>query len=225
VMFSGIISDVGVMEEIHAGANLRHLRIACSYPAKSIALGASIACNGICLTVTASGELGTRSWFEVDIGAETLACTTARHWQKGMRLNLERALRLCDELGGHMVTGHVDGIAEIKAISDFEGMRRIELTAPPHLARFIAQKGSVALDGTSLTVNEVMGDDFSVLLIPHTLKVTTWSGVLTRTKINLEVDLLARYAARLAEAERTGEKPRALIIPISGAEESGPAFR
>ncbi|MBO0733338.1 MAG: riboflavin synthase [Methylocapsa sp.] len=208
-MFAGIISDIGVMEDVEAGRNLRHLRIACSFPAKSIALGASIACNGICLTVTAAGELGKGSWFEVDVGAETLARTTAESWQEGTRLNLERALRLGDELGGHMVMGHVDGVAEIVAVEDFEGMRRIELTVPQNLARFIAQKGSVALDGTSLTVNEVEASRFSVLLIPHTLKATTWSGAQVGTRVNIEIDLLARYAARLAEAVNAQEKSAA----------------
>ncbi len=200
LMFTGIISDVGLIESVEGGENLRHLRIACSYPAEEIAPGTSIACNGVCLTVTARGALNNGSWFEVDLGAETLARTTARQWQKGTRLNLERALRLGDELSGHMVTGHVDGTAEIIAVANFEGMRRIAFKAPHELARFIAEKGSVALDGTSLTVNSLEGDDFSVLLIPHTLKVTGWGSVKAGDKVNLEVDLLARYAARLAEA-------------------------
>jgi len=202
-MFTGIISAVGVVESADGGENLRHLRIAASYPAESIALGASIACNGICLTVTAHGAKNTGGWFEVDLGAETLGRTTARQWQHGTRLNLERALRLGDELSGHMVAGHADGIAEIIAVADFEGMRRIAFKAPHDLARFIAEKGSVALDGTSLTVNSVEGDRFSVLLIPYTLKVTAWGSVVVGTKVNLEVDLLARYAARLAEAAPT----------------------
>ena len=204
-MFTGIISDVGVVEEAEAGANLRHLRIACSYPAQNIALGASIACAGVCLTVAARGKSHKGSWFEVDAGAETLARTTAKHWQKGTKLNLERALKLGDELGGHMVTGHVDGVAEIIAIENFEEMRRIDFRALKNLTRFIAEKGSVALDGTSLTVNRVEGDIFSVLLIPHTLKVTTWGQRHASDEINLEVDLLARYAASLAEA-RIGQQ-------------------
>ncbi len=199
-MFTGIVSDVGLVEGVEGGENLRHLRIACRYPAESIALGASIACNGICLTVTARGAKSSSNWFDVDLGAETLARTTARQWQKGTRLNLERALRLGDELSGHMVTGHIDGIAEITAIANFEGMRRIALKAPHGLARFIAEKGSIALDGTSLTVNSTEGDDFSVLLIPHTLNVTNWASAQIGASVNLEVDLLARYAARLAAA-------------------------
>jgi riboflavin synthase len=196
-MFTGLVSDVGEVERVDAGAKLSHLRIACSYPAESIVLGASIACGGACLTVTACGDSGNRSWFEVDVGAETLACTTARHWKAGTRLNLERALRLGDELGGHIVTGHVDGVAEIVAIEEFDGMRRINIRAPHDLARFIAEKGSVALDGTSLTVNHVEAGIFSVLLIPHTLRITTWGERRLGDKINLEVDLMARYAARL----------------------------
>ncbi|MCI0465916.1 MAG: riboflavin synthase [Beijerinckiaceae bacterium] len=199
-MFTGINSDMGEVLRVEAGAERNRLRIACSYPAESIAQGASIACSGICLTVTACGERGKGSWFEADAGAETLARTTARSWKQGTRLNLERALRVGDELGGHLVTGHVDGIAEIVAIEDFDGMRRIELSAPSSLARFIAEKGSVALDGTSLTVNRVEANNFSVLLIPHTLKFTTWGGMQAGALVNLEVDLMARYVARLAEA-------------------------
>ncbi|MGH6852635.1 MAG: riboflavin synthase, partial [Methylocella sp.] len=164
-MFTGLVSDVGEVERVDAGDTLNHLRIACSYPAGTLAPGASIACGGACLTVVAVGESGNRRWFEADAGAETLACTTARNWKVGTRLNLERPLKLGDELGGHIVTGHVDGVAEIAAIEDFEGMRRIDIKAPHDLARFIAEKGSVALDGTSLTVNRVDGDRFSVLLI------------------------------------------------------------
>ena len=199
-MFTGVVSDVGVVEEAEARANLRRLHIACAYPAERVTPGASIACAGVCLTVTASGSSGKGGWFEVDAGLETLARTTAKHWKKGTRLNLERALRLGDELGGHMVSGHVDGVAEIVSIEEFEGMRRIGFEAPHDLARFIAEKGSVALDGTSLTVNWVEGDIFSVLLIQHTLKVTTWESAQISMGVNLEVDLLARYAARLTEA-------------------------
>ncbi|MGQ0444601.1 MAG: riboflavin synthase [Beijerinckiaceae bacterium] len=197
-MFTGLVSDVGEVVRVDAGAKLNQLRIACSYPAETLAPGTSIACGGACLTVVAHGESGNRRWFEADIGAETLARTTARYWNVGTRLNLEWPLRLGDELGGHIVTGHVDGVAEIVSIADFEGMRRIDINAPHDLARFIAEKGSVALDGTSLTVNRVEGDRFSVLLIPHTLQVTTWGERRLGDEINLEVDLIARYAARLA---------------------------
>jgi riboflavin synthase len=197
-MFTGLVSDVGEVEQVDAGATLSHLRVACSYAVETIVPGASIACGGACLTVVAGGESGNRRWFEVDVAAETLARTTARHWQPGTKLNLERPLKLGDELGGHIVTGHVDGVAEIVAIEDFDGMRRIDISAPHGLARFIAEKGSVALDGTSLTVNHVEADIFSVLLIPHTLRVTTWGERRLGDEINLEVDLMARYAARLA---------------------------
>ncbi len=149
---------------IDAGAKLNRLRIACSYPVDTIALGASIACGGPCLTVVASGAKNDRSWFEVDVAAETLSRTTARQWKPGIRLNLERSLRIGDELGGHIVTGHIDAVAKILAVEDFNGMRQIEIEVPHELARFIAEKGSVALDGTSLTVNRVAGDVFSVLL-------------------------------------------------------------
>ncbi len=199
-MFTGLVSDIGEVERVDAGAKLNHLRIACSYAVETIVPGASIACSGACLTVISRGESGNRSWFEADVGAETLACTTARHWKRGTKLNLERPLRLGDELGGHIVTGHVDAVAEIVALEDFEGMRRIDIRAPHDLARFIAEKGSVALDGTSLTVNRVEADMFSVLLIPHTLRVTTWGERRRGDEVNLEVDLIARYAARLAGA-------------------------
>jgi riboflavin synthase len=200
-MFTGLVSDVGEVLAIEAGTNLNHVRVACSYPVETIALGASIACGGPCLTAVAQGENGNHSWFSVDVAAETLARTTARQWKQGTRLNLERSLKIGDELGGHIVTGHVDAAARIVAIEDFDGMRRIEIRAPHELARFIAEKGSVALDGTSLTVNSVEGDVFSVLLIPHTLKVTTWGERRAGDEINLEVDLMARYAARLFEAK------------------------
>jgi riboflavin synthase len=196
-MFTGLVSDVGEVVRVETGTNLHHLRIACSYPAGTLVPGASIACGGACLTVVACGESGNRRWFEADVGAETLARTTARHWNVGTRLNLERPLKLGDELGGHIVTGHVDGLAEIVAIADFDGMRRIDIRAPHDLARFIAEKGSVALDGTSLTVNHVEMDIFSVLLIPHSLRVTTWGERRMGDELNLEVDLMARYAARL----------------------------
>lgn len=199
-MFTGIITDVGEVLWTDPGANIMRARIACSYSASMLVPGASIACSGPCLTIAASGEEDGRSWFGADIGAETLERTTARYWKQGTRLNLERPLKLGDELGGHIVTGHIDGIAEITAIEDFEGMRRITVKAPKNLMRFIAEKGSVALDGTSLTVNGVEGGVFNVLLIPHTLKATNWGAIDIGSKLNLEVDLMARYAARLAGA-------------------------
>jgi riboflavin synthase len=199
-MFTGLVSDVGEVRAVEARGDLRRIRIACNYARETIALGASIACAGPCLTAVATGEADGRTWFDVDVGAETLARTTAGDWAPGRRLNLERSLKVGDELGGHIVTGHVDGVAQVIARADFDGMARFDIRAPAALARFIAEKGSVCLDGTSLTVNAVEGDRLSVLLIPHTLAVTTWSAVAAGTRLNLEVDLMARYAARLAQA-------------------------
>jgi riboflavin synthase len=200
-MFTGIVSDLGEIAEVHEKAEgLRRLTIACGYDPDSIDIGASIACSGICLTVIARGRTGNRASFAVDAAAETLRMTTAGTWRHGTKLNLERSLRLGDELGGHMVSGHVDGIAELVARDDFLDSAELTLRVPAELARFIAQKGSVALDGVSLTVNKVEGDTFSVLIIPHTLKVTTLGTARPGTRLNLEVDQMARYAARLLEA-------------------------
>jgi riboflavin synthase len=201
-MFTGLVTDVGEVASIEQRGELNRVRILCSYPSDSIALGASIACAGPCLTAVATGTTGNKTWFDVDVAAETLARTTAATWQKGMHLNLERSLKIGDELGGHLVTGHVDAVADILTIDAFDGMKRFSIRAPRNLARFIAEKGSVCLDGTSLTVNEVDTDVFSVLMIPHTLAVTTWDERKAGDKINLEVDLMARYAARLAEADK-----------------------
>jgi riboflavin synthase len=203
-MFTGIINDLGEVIEVHEKAEeLRRIAIACSYDPDSIEIGASIACSGICLTVVERGRVGNRTSFAVDAAAETLRATTAGHWRHGTRLNLERSLRLGDELGGHMVSGHVDGIAELIARDEFLDSAALLLRAPAALARFIAPKGSVALDGISLTVNEVKGDTFSVLIIPHTLKVTTLGPLKPGAKLNLEADQMARYAARLLDHART----------------------
>ena len=200
-MFTGIVNDLGEILEVDERADgLRRLTVACSYDPETIDIGASIACSGPCLTVVERGRRGNRGYFAVDVTAETLRVTTAGSWQRGTRLNLERSLRLGDELGGHLVSGHVDGIADLLARDDLPDMARLSLQAPAALARFIATKGSVALDGVSLTVNEVAGDTFSVLLIPHTLKVTTFGGLRAGARLNLEVDQVARYAARLLEA-------------------------
>jgi riboflavin synthase len=196
-MFTGLIGRIGTIESIAPRGELKHARITSPVPADEIPVGASVACSGPCLTVAACAADGT--WFEVDVGAETLARTTARNWRVGTRLNLERSLKIGDELGGHMVSGHVDGVARILGLDAFDGMKRFAIEAPPHLRRFIAVKGSVALDGCSLTVNEVMGERFSILLIPHTLAVTTWNERKVGDEVNLEVDLMARYAARLLE--------------------------
>jgi len=200
-MFTGIITDVGDITSIAptAQGQLHRLRIACRYDQTTIADGASIACNGVCLTVVASGVDQGRTWFDVDAAAETLRLTTAKGWGKGTRLNLERALKIGDELGGHIVAGHVDGIATIVSREDLPDMAKFELRAARDLAKFIAAKGSVVLDGASLTVNSAVDDVFSVLIIPHTLKVTTLSDWRSGSKVNLEVDLIARYAARLTE--------------------------
>jgi riboflavin synthase len=199
-MFTGIVSDVGEVLAVKPRAEgLHRLKIACRYDRASIVDGASIACNGVCLTVVGTGEEDGRTWFAADAAAETLAVTSAGRWRHGTRLNLERALKVGDELGGHMMAGHVDGLAEIIARADLPDMARIAFRAPVELARFIASKGSVALDGVSLTVNEVEGNDFSVLIIPHTLQVTTFGELRTGDLANLEVDPMARYAARLLE--------------------------
>ena len=198
-MFTGLVSDVGRIVSIEDRGELKRVRIATSYAPESIALGASIACSGPCLTAVERGAENGEGWFEVDVGAETLARTAARDWRVGTRLNLERSLRIGDELGGHLVSGHVDGLAEIVAHRDFDGMAHFEIRAPDGLAKFIAEKGSVSLDGTSLTVNSVQGSVFSVLLIPHTLAVTTWGARKAGDALNLEVDQMARYAARLSE--------------------------
>jgi riboflavin synthase len=202
-VFTGIVNDLGeVLEVTEQGDGLRHLSIACGYDPDTIEIGASIACSGPCLTVVGRGRSGNRGFFAVDVAAETLRVTTAGSWQRGTRLNLERSLRLGDELGGHIVSGHVDGIAELLKREDLPDMARLSLRVPAELARFIAAKGSVALDGVSLTVNEVADDTFSVLIIPHTLKVTTFGSLRAGAQLNLEVDLMARYAARLLEAAK-----------------------
>jgi len=200
-VFTGVINELGDVLEVNEQADgLRRLTIACGYDPATIDIGASIACSGPCLTVVERGRRGNRTFFAVDVAAETLRVTNARSWQRGTKLNLERSLRLGDELDGHLVSGHVDGIAELVAREDLPDMARLSLRVPAALSRFIAPKGSVALDGVSLTVNEVEGATFSVLIIPHTLKVTTFGGLRAGARLNLEVDQMARYAARLLEA-------------------------
>ena len=200
-MFTGIITDIGEITALTptAQGQLHRLRIACRYDRAGIADGASIACSGVCLTVVGSGVERDKTWFEVDTAAETLGMTTAKHWAAGTRLNLERALKIGDELGGHIVAGHADGIATIVTRTDLPDMARFELRTTRELARFIAPKGSVTLDGASLTVNTVDETAFSVLIIPHTLNVTTIGGWREGSEVNIEVDLMARYAARLSE--------------------------
>jgi riboflavin synthase len=200
-MFTGIVTDIGEIVSLTptAQGQLHRLRIDCRYQRSTIADGASIACNGVCLTVVAAGVERGNTWFEVDAAAETLDMTTAKYWTVGTKLNLERALKIGDELGGHIVAGHADGIATIVSRVDLPDMARFELRTTRELARFIAAKGSVTLDGVSLTANTVQDVQFSVLIIPHTLTVTTLGGWSAGSKVNLEVDLMARYAARLAE--------------------------
>jgi riboflavin synthase len=203
-MFTGIINDLGEVLDVAERAEALHrVTIQCGYDPDTIDIGASIACSGICLTVVARGRRRQRPFFAVDVAAETLRITTARAWQRGTVLNLERALRLGDELGGHLVSGHVDGLAKLTRREDLPDMARLTVRAPAELARFIAAKGSVALDGVSLTVNEVKGERFSVLIIPHTLKVTTLGALGVGAPMNLEVDLMARYAARLLQARQS----------------------
>ena len=200
-MFTGIVTDVGEVTAVEPRAEgLKRLRIACIYDPDTIAIGASIACSGVCLTVVARGGDGDRNWFAVDAAAETLRLTTVGRWREGTKINLERSLKVGDELGGHIVAGHADGLAGLVARENLTEMARLTFRAPAALARFIAQKGSVALDGVSLTVNDVTGDDFSVLIIPHTLEATTIGALAVGDAVNLEVDLMARYAARLLEA-------------------------
>ncbi|WP_025036691.1 riboflavin synthase [Bradyrhizobium sp. DOA9] len=205
-MFTGIVTDIGEIVSFTptVQGQLHRLRIACRYDQSTIADGASIACNGVCLTVVGSGvadgrDSKQRTWFDVDTAAETLALTTAKHWKVGTRLNLERALKIGDELGGHIVAGHADGIATIVSREDLPDMARFVLSTTRELARFIATKGSITLDGVSLTINTVADVTFSVLIIPHTLTVTTIGGWKAGDEVNIEVDLMARYAARLTE--------------------------
>ena len=196
-MFTGIVSDVGKIAAIKERKDLRRLRVATRYDPKTIKIGASIALDGACFTVVAKGK---PRWFEVEIGAESLKVTTAGKWKVGKRVNLERALAAGGELGGHLVSGHIDGVAEILARGDRDDMADFRLRAPRSLARYIAPKGSVTLDGISLTVNEVAGDEFSVFIVPYTLQATNWDTAKAGDAVNLEVDLIARYIARLAEA-------------------------
>lgn len=202
-MFTGIVTDIGRIERLEDRGDLR-ARLLTRYPAEGIALGASIACDGVCLTVVDRGPAPGGAWFDVDISAETLAKTKIgagrAAWAEGRRVNLERALKVGDELGGHIVSGHVDGVAEVVSLTPEGDSLRVRFRAPAPLARFIAPKGSVALNGTSLTVNEVEGAEFGVNFIPHTRAATTWGEVAAGDLVNLEIDTLARYVARLGEA-------------------------
>jgi riboflavin synthase len=195
-MFTGIITDLGKVRELKPGAVTR-LVIETKYDTAAIDLGASVACNGVCLSVVEKGS----DWLAFEASNETLSVTTLGHWQVGTKVNLERALRLGDELGGHLVSGHVDGIGTIKSVRQDGGSVRLTISAPKPLSRFIASKGSIAMDGVSLTVNEVGGVDFGVNLIPITLEATNLGSAHEGDRVNLEIDMMARYLARLTEKE------------------------
>lgn len=196
-MFTGIITDIGTVLDLHREGDLR-ARIGTGYDVDGIDIGASIACDGVCLTVVDLGS-SPQNWFDVQISAETLSCTTLGGWEKGHRINLERALRVGDELGGHIVSGHVDGLAQVIGVRPEGDSLRVTFRAPAALAGFIAPKGSVALNGTSLTVNAVDGTDFGINFIPHTQQATTWGTVAEGDAVNLEIDTMARYVARLRD--------------------------
>lgn len=195
-MFTGIVTDFGTVREISGQGDVL-FTIGTAYDTSSIEIGASIAHNGVCLTVLETGP----DWYKVQASQETLNLTTLSEWRPGRRVNLERALKLGDELGGHIVSGHVDGIAEIVAIRPENDSVRITFEAPPALAKFVASKGSVALDGVSLTVNEVLGRKFGVNIIPHTQSVTSFGAYKEGDRVNMEIDMLARYVARLMEKD------------------------
>jgi riboflavin synthase len=197
-MFTGIITDIGTVRAIRQAGDTR-FEIATSYELSTVDMGASIACNGCCLTVIEKGK----DWFAIQASAETLSKTTLGEWREGTRINLERALKIGDELGGHIVSGHVDGLGEVVSITPEGDSKRFRFRVPGELARFIAPKGSVAIDGTSLTVNEVEGDHFGVNIIPHTQAVTTWGDMAEGQRVNIEIDMLARYVARLTEYQPT----------------------
>ncbi|WP_299758225.1 riboflavin synthase [uncultured Boseongicola sp.] len=196
-MFTGIVTDMGEILSLRQEGDL-NARIGTVFDIDTIDIGASIACDGVCLTVIAVGA-EPRNWFDVQISAESVSRTNLDTWAIGRRVNLERALKVGDELGGHIVSGHVDGLAKVTKVNDEGDSTRVTLTAPLDLARFIASKGSVTLNGTSLTVNEVDGASFGINFIPHTKAVTTWGRVAVGDAVNLEIDTLARYVARLAE--------------------------
>ena len=197
-MFTGIISDVGTIQLVTQRGD-KSFKITTTYDPSSVDIGASIACSGPCLTVVAKGGRAGEAWFSVDVSPETLEKTTASAWGVGTRINLERPLKVGEEIGGHIVSGHVDGVGEVLQVKPEGDHTRIVIRPPKALAKFIAPKGSIALDGISLTVNEVERDTFGVNIIPHTAKVTTWGGLKSGDKVNIEIDMLARYLARLKE--------------------------
>ncbi len=198
-MFTGIVDAQGKITSVNMSENGMRARIEAPYDAEKISLGASISCHGVCLTVIDRSSLTEGGWFDVDISPETINVTNLKNWAEGSQINLERAMKMGDEIGGHIVSGHVDGIAEIKEITHLGENTVIKMEAPKELARFIAAKGSVCLDGTSLTVNNVDGCEFEINLIPHTIAVTSWKSAKIGDAINLEIDMLARYVSRLRE--------------------------
>jgi riboflavin synthase len=200
-MFTGIVSDVGTVARVVEGNDIRRFSIDSAYDPATIAIGASISCAGVCLTVVALKAGGRGAVFDIEAAPETLALTNVQGWKAGTRVNLERPLKIGDELGGHIVAGHVDGLATIVGRDDLGEATRFTFEVPGDLARYIAPKGSVSLDGTSLTVNAVAGNRFDCLLIPHTLKVTTWGERRVGDRVNVEVDTIARYVARLVQPE------------------------
>ena len=199
-MFTGIITDVGTVRSAEERGDLR-LTIGCGYDMAGLDLGASVACSGVCLTVVDKGP----DWFAVDVSTETQSRTPSRMWQEGAKLNLERALRVGDELGGHFVTGHVDGMGDVTAVAPEGGSTRLSVRAPAEIGRYIAPKGSIALDGVSLTVNDVSdsdgGTDFGINIIPHTATHTTLGRLAVGDRVNLEIDVLARYLQRMAASQ------------------------
>jgi riboflavin synthase len=201
-MFTGIITDIGTIQSVDTRGDLRVV-IACAYDPDGIDFGASIACSGVCLTVVDKGRDADGGWFAVDVSGETISCTASGQWEQGRKLNLERALKVGDELGGHIVTGHVDGVGEIIAVTPVGDSHQVVVKLPDELAAFIAAKGSVTVDGVSLTVNSVTdaadGTSFALNIIPHTWDVTTFADLAVGHAVNLEIDVLARYLKRMEQ--------------------------
>lgn len=196
-MFTGIVTDIGEVLSVDEDALDRTIKIKTSFDMHSVEIGASIACSGCCLTVTAKGD----DWFDVQVSNETLSKTNIGSWQKGSKINLERSLKMGDELGGHMVTGHIDGLAKLEALEQVAGSHKLTFKVPGNFAKYIAQKGSITLDGISLTVNEVDGTQFSVNIIPHTWAVTTFASLKVGDSVHMEVDIMARYIQRALECD------------------------
>ena len=199
-MFTGIITDVGEIAKIEKIKDVR-AKIFCTYNVSEIELGASICCDGVCLTVTDIGTEGTRNWFSVDVSSETISKTIIGDpnfgWKPGRKVNLEKSLKLGDELGGHIVTGHIDGTGSIENIFDIQGSTQVTFRTSTDLAKYIAKKGSITLNGTSLTVNKVATSSFDINFIPHTKDNTTWQKIRVGEKVNIEIDILARYVDRI----------------------------